>query len=171
MQSLDIISVNVWQMLISLLNLVLLFFILKKFLYSPVTKVLKKRRDEIQNQYSDAKRAKESAEQFYAESEQKLNTASARAEQIIKEAADTASARGDEIVQNARDEATGIIRQAEAEAKLEIKRTKAQIKNQIVDVSTALSEKMLGREINSDDHKALIDSFIKEIGEENDSEQ
>ena len=43
MQSLDIISINIWQILISLCNLVLLFLILKKFLYKPVHNVLAQR--------------------------------------------------------------------------------------------------------------------------------
>ena len=36
----------------------------------------------------------------------------------------------------------------------------------IVDVSTALAQKMLEREVNKEDHRALIDSFIEKIGEE-----
>ena len=40
MQSLDVISINLWQMLISLCNLVILYAILKKFLYKPVRKAL-----------------------------------------------------------------------------------------------------------------------------------
>ena len=61
MQSLDIISVNLWQILISLANLVILFLILKKFLYGPVTKMLAKRREEIDTQYTEAETANKSA--------------------------------------------------------------------------------------------------------------
>ena len=39
-QSLDIISVNIWQILISLINLLLLFLIIKKFLFKPVQNML-----------------------------------------------------------------------------------------------------------------------------------
>ena len=41
MQSLEVISLNIWQVLISLCNLLLIFLILKKFLFKPVKKVLK----------------------------------------------------------------------------------------------------------------------------------
>ena len=44
----------------------------------------------------------------------------------------------------------------------------AGIKQEIVEVSGALAEKLLEREINQQDHRALIDSFIEEIGDEND---
>ena len=56
---------------------------------------------------------------------------------------------------------------AENEAALERKKAIDGIKREIVDVSGAIAEKMLEREINSDDHRALIDSFIENIGDGN----
>lgn len=171
MQNLDIISVNLWQILISLANLTILFFILKKFLYKPVSKVLEQRRNEIDKQYDDAANAKQSAEAKDAELTERLANAKSEAEDIVKEAADIAKNRGDKIIEEARATADGIIRQAEVDAELERKRTSESIKTQIIDVSTALAEKMLEREINADDHNALIDDFIDKIGEDNDSDR
>ena len=165
MQSLDIISVNLWQILISLANLTILFLLLKKFLYKPVVKMLEARRTEIDSQYSDAQNAKQSAEAKDAELTERLVVAKAEAESIINEAADIAKARGDKIVEDARATADGIRRQAEEDARLERKRMNETIKEEIVEVSTALAEKMLEREVNADDHKALIDDFIDKIGE------
>ena len=161
----SIISVNIWQILISLANLVILFLILKKFLYKPVQKMLDERRAQIDSDYADAESARTSAEQKDAELTERLANAKAEAEGIVKEAADIAKARGDKIVEDARATADGIIRQAEEDAELERKRVGETIKEQIVDVSTALAEKMLEREVNADDHKALIDDFIDKIGE------
>ena len=171
MQNLDIISVNLWQILISLANLAILFLILKKFLYKPVTKMLEARRAEIDGQYADAENAKNSAEAKEAELTSRLQNAKAEAEGIVKEAADAAKMRGNKIVEDAKATADGIVRQAEIDAALELKRAEESIKTQIIDVSTALTEKMLSREINSDDHKALIDDFIDKIGEDNDSDR
>ena len=165
MQNLGIVSVNIWQILISLANLTILFLILKKFLYKPVQKMLDARRKEIDSQYEDASNAKQSAQAKDAELTERLANAKAEAEGIVKEAADIAKARGDKIVEDARATADGIIRQAEEDAELERKRVGETIKEQIVDVSTALAEKMLEREVNADDHKALIDDFIDKIGE------
>ena len=61
MQTLDVISVNIWQILASLLNLVLLFLIVKYFLYKPVKNVLASRRASIDKEYSDAEEAKNKA--------------------------------------------------------------------------------------------------------------
>ena len=56
MQSLEVISVNLWQILISLVNLFLLFLILKRFLYKPVKSVLEQRQKELDDQYEAAKK-------------------------------------------------------------------------------------------------------------------
>lgn len=170
-ENLDIISVNLWQILISLANLTILFLILKKFLYKPVQKMLDARSAEIENQYDAAAKAKQSAEEKETELTSRLANAKQEAEGIVKEAADIAAARGDKIVDDARTTADGIIRQAQQEAELERKRAEATIKAQIIDVSTALTEKMLEREINADDHKVLIDEFIDKIGEDDDSDR
>ena len=118
MQNLGIISVNLWQILISLTNLTILFLLLKKFLYAPVTKMLEARRAEIDTQYDDAETARRSAEAKDAELTERLSNAKAEAEGIVKEAADMAQTRGDKIVEDAKAQADGIIRQAELEAEL-----------------------------------------------------
>ena len=49
---------------------------------------------------------------------------------------------------------------------LEKKKAQATIRDEIIDVSTMLTEKMLSREINEEDHRELISSFIDGIGED-----
>ena len=168
MQTLDVISVNIWQILISLLNLVLLFFILKKFLFKPVKNILAKRQAEIDSQYDAADKAKNEAEQSRIEYEEKLSGAKAEADEILQTATDIAKQRGDKIVAEAQLKADGIVRRAETDAELERKKAIDGIKQEIVAVSGALAEKMIEREINTEDHRTLIDSFIEGIGEEND---
>ena len=166
MQNLDIISVNIWQILMSLFNLTLLFLILKYFLFGPVTKMIKKRQEQIADEYRDAEAANRAAQKSREDLEAELGNAKVRAEGIIKDAADTAALRGDKIVADARSEAEGIIRQAKTAAEQEMKQAESLIKGEIVGVSTLLAAKLLEREINADDHAQLIDSFIEKIGEE-----
>lgn len=171
MPNLGIISVNIVSILISLANLAILFLILKRFLFKPVQNMLNTRRNEIDSQYDDAQKAKQNAEEMQSELTERLAGAKQEAESIVKEAADAAKLRSDKIVEDAKTTADGIIRQAEADAELERRRVGESIKEQIVDVSTALAEKMLEREVNADDHNALIDDFINKIGENDDSDR
>ena len=168
MNTLEVISVNFWQIIISLLNLTIMFLIVKMFLFKPVKKMLAQRQAAIDSQYENAENAEKDAEKNKAKWEEQLSHARDEADDIINSASETAKRHGDELVAEAKEKAERIIRQAEAEAELERKKAKDDIKKEIGDISTLLSEKMLEREIKTDDHRKLIDSFINEIGDGDD---
>jgi F-type H+-transporting ATPase subunit b len=98
--------------------------------------------------------------------EEKLRNAEETADNIIKEASEDAKNHSNRIVAEARSNAESIIRQAQNAAELERRSAEEDIKREIVDVSTALTEKILGREINMQDHHEMINSFIAGIGDE-----
>ncbi len=166
MQYLDVISLNLWQTLVSLSNLLILFLLIKKFLYKPVKNMLSNRQATIDGKYSEAEAAKTQALSDKKTYEDKLSGAQSEADGIIQDATIAAREREKKIISDAKDRADGIIRQAEADAALEMKKSEESIKEQIVQVSTLLTEKMLEREISADDHKKMIDSFIEGIGDE-----
>lgn len=166
-QNLDIISVNIWQMLVSLINLLLLFLIIKKFLYKPVKNALDKRRTTIDNQYADSERAKQQAISDKQAWEAKLSSVQKDADEIIDNARAIANRKSADIISAADDKAKSIIHRAQSDAALEINKAQAFIKDEIIDVSVLLSEKMIGRELNANDHRKLIDSFIDDIDEAN----
>lgn len=170
MQTLDIISVNLWQMLASLANLVLLFLIVKKFLYQPVKKMLETRQRTIEEDYAEAAAAKNQAQAERQAYEQKLADAKAEADRVIRSAADIATGREQEILAAARAKADGIVRQAQEEAVLERRKAEEDIRREIVEVSSALAEKLLEREVSADDHRRLIDTFIDDIGDDHDAD-
>ena len=171
LQSLDVISINLWQILISLANLVILFLIVKKFLFKPVKKLFAKRQAELDHQYAAANAAEKQAQEHKAAWEKKLQSANEEADGIIKDATDAAKYRATQIVEEANAKAAGIQSRAEAEALLTQKRAEEEIKKEIVEVSSAIAEKMLEREFNEADHRALIDTFLDEIGEDNGADQ
>ena len=168
MQTLDIISVNLWQILISLANLFLIFLIVKKFLFGPVKKVLNQRQAALDEKYSAAEKAQNMADANRKAWEEKMESAEEKANSILETASQGAKLRGEKIVAEAEEKAKGIIRQAEQDAALEMKKAEEGIRREIVSVSGALTEKMLEREITSEDHRSLIDSFLDKIGGEND---
>ena len=165
MQTLGIISVNLWTILISLANLVIIFLILKKFLWKPVTKAMQQRQDMVDKQFADANAAQTQADADKAEWAAKLATADEEAAARIAAADDTARRHGDRVIVEARVKADAILRQAEAEAQLERQKASADIKQEIAVVGTALAEKMLEREMNPEDHAKMIESFLDEMGD------
>ena len=163
MQNLSVISVNFWQIVISLVNLLILTWIIKRFLYKPVKKMLDARRAAIDADYAQAKAAREEAEENRLNYEAAMAAAKQTGDQIIADANRTAEFRGNEIVAAAREKASEIRRQAEADAVLERKKAEAEMKHEIANVSAQLTGKLLQREINEEDHRGLIDSFLNEL--------
>ena len=163
MQSLEIISIQIVNILISLCNLVVLFLILKKFLYEPVRKMLAARQAAVDTQYAEAESARDDALALKDKWQNKMDAAESQAEVIVKKAVESANRQSTAIIDESREQAGRIVRQAKNDAALERSRVEAEIREQIADVSVALSEKMLGREINGEDHRVLIDAFLDEL--------
>ena len=165
MQSLDIISINIWHIVISLCNLLILFLMLKKFLYQPVKKVLADRQAAIDSRYDEADKAKSEALQSKAEWEERMAAADEEAAGIISSAVESANRQSSAILGETKEKADRMISRARAEADAERRKAEDDIRDRVADVSAAIAGKLLEREITADDHSDLIDSFISEIGE------
>ena len=168
-QTQEIINVNIWLILISLCNLVILFFILKKFLFKPVKNILAKRQAEYDAKFAEADDKLAEAEKVKAELDAKFATADDEADRIIKEAKDNAERRGSAIVAEAKDKAGIIVKNAEYEAENRRRKAEETIKDDIADVSVEIAEKIIGREVSDADHRRFVDDFINSIGDNDDS--
>lgn len=165
MENLGIVSLNIWQILISLTNLAILYTLLKKFLYKPVKAVLEGRKAEIAKSYADAEDARATANAAREEYTAKLATANETAEGIIHDATVNAGRRGEKIVAEAQQKAEEIVRRGEVEASMEKKKAMESIRRDITDVSAAMTEQLLQREMNENDHRRMIDEFLKGVGD------
>ncbi|MBQ1441472.1 MAG: F0F1 ATP synthase subunit B [Clostridia bacterium] len=165
MQSLDIISINIWHIVISLCNLLILYLVLKKFLYQPVKKVLESRQAAIDSRYRDADDAKSEALRSKAQWEERMAAADEEAEGIVSRAVESANRQSSAILSDTREKADRMMSRARAEADAERRKAEDDIRDRVADVSAAIAGKLLEREITADDHSDLIDSFISEIGE------
>ena len=166
MQSLEIISINIWHIVISLCNLLILFLMLKKFLYKPVKKVLADRQAAIDSRYLDADKAKSEALRSKTEWENRMAAADEEAAGIVSSAVESANRQSSAILGETREKADRMMSRARAEADAERRKAEDDIRIRIADVSAAIAGKLLEREISSADHSELIDSFISEIGDD-----
>lgn len=159
------IGINFWTALFVLLNTLTVFFVARKFLFNPVQKIIADRQNEIDGMYADADKARADAQDMAAEYQNKLADAHATSDRLVKEAVKRGQNREAEIVGEAKAKASAILSKAAADVEMEKKKAESEIRRQIADVSTALTEQMLKREVKAADHRNLIDSFIREMGD------
>ena len=166
MQSLDIISVNIWDILISLANLLIMLWIVKKFLFKPVMKVMQERRNQVEKIYDDANQDRSDAAGMKLEYEQRLAAAREEADGLVRNAVQTAQRRGDAIVAEANSQASHLKQKAEEEIALEKKQMLMNVRSEISDMAVSIASKVVEREIQKEDHDNFMDEFIRNVGEE-----
>ncbi len=153
-------------MIATLLNTLILFLVLKHFLFKPVNKILDERKEKVEKTYKEADDKLTEASRLETEYTEKLANAKAESAEIVKNATKRAQLRSDEIIAEAKTEASGLIVKANADIKKEKKRAVNQIKDEISDIALMVAEKVVEKEISPKDHERLIENFISEFGED-----
>ena len=147
-----------------LLAFVIVFIILAKFGFPVITKMVVDRKNYIDESLKKAREANEKLANIQSESELIMRQAREKQAEILKEA----MATRDNIIKEARDkadiESKKIIESAKEQIKVEKDLAIRDIRSQIINLSTQVSEKVLRRELN-DNNKQLsyIDSLLDEI--------
>ena len=160
---LELISLNVWHIVATIANLLILTLIVKKFLFKPVQKIMAERKAQVDNLYREAEESIDSAEKSKAEYEKKLEAADETVEGIIRDASKRAEAAREEIIADANRKARETAEKAEREIAQEKKKAINELKNEISSISVEIAENVVGREIDENDHRELIDSFIEKL--------
>lgn len=161
-------GVNFWTALLTLGNFLLVLFVGKKFLYGPILNMIESRQKEIDDLYADAGAAKKEAQALQAEYQEKLSTAHAASEQIMRDAVSRGQAREEEILRSANQEASAILAKASADIAIEKKKALNEAKNEIAGLSLAIAGKVVERELKEADQADLIDRFIAGLGDTHD---
>lgn len=159
------VGVDFWTALFALLNFLTILIVGTKLLWKPVMKIIKDRQQEIDDLYKDANTAKTSAEAMEAEYQQKLAAATQTGDRIVKEAVARGQAREEEILRKANADAAAIMDKASADIAMEKKKAINDAKDEISEMAMAIAGKVVGRQLTQEDHSALVDAFIDELGD------
>ena len=160
-----LITLDGWTFLAQICNLMIQLVIFKKLLLNPVKKVIAERKAKADSQIADAEKLRTEAEAMKAEYEQNLQNARTEANQIVAAAQKTAAARSEELLGEARAQAAALKQKAEADIAQERKKAVNEVKDEIGGIAMEIASKVVEREISENDHKDLIDEFIKNVGE------
>ena len=159
------VGIDPWTALFTFCNMMITFAVLKKFLFKPVKKMIDDRQAEIDTMYADADAAKKKAAELEQEYQQHLQSIRDERDTLLREATARAQKREEEIVGEARAEAAALRAAAEADIAQERKKAVNDLKNEIGGIAVDIAGKVVEREINETDHKALIDEFIRNVGD------
>ncbi|MBY0755740.1 F0F1 ATP synthase subunit B [Clostridium sardiniense] len=157
-------NINIPEMIVTLVNLLILFWLVKHFAFDKVNKILKQRKDLIENTISKADEDLEKARILKLQNEREISSAKEEGKEIVSQYKTKADNVYKEIVEDARREAGTIIDKSKVEINRERTKAQAEIKTQAVELAVFLAEKALGDSIDEKKHRELIDDYISKVG-------
>ncbi len=165
MEPLGFVSIDVWTIIFTWINLFILSAILRKLLLKPVKNILDQREQEVGELYSSAETAKKEAERYREQYQEKMEEAGKEAAELLHQAEQTAQKKESAILSEAREKAGRMLRDGQEAARLEQEKQKQKNREQMADLAVLAAEQILHRELNEKDYEALVLKTIDELGD------
>ena len=159
----DVLGIDIRIIIVQAMGFIVVFFILKKFLFEPLKKVMDERRNHIQGTLDKIETDRSSMEHLKHDYENRLQNVENEARQKIQEAIKKAEGIGEEIKQKKQAEAEQYLEKAQMELKREYEQSLLKLRSDITDLTLAASSKLIQKELTTDKHRELIEKFISEM--------
>lgn len=148
--------------LFTIINVLLMFIVVKLFLIRPVHKILDKRREEVESKYAEADRITEEALSSKKEYEDSIKNIEEEKERRFAEARNQANGEYDRMLEQARKESDRIIATAKKEAEEERQIRLKKANQEITDIVARATERIVTADQSDDMNKELYDRFLEQ---------
>lgn len=159
-------TVDPWWILVSIVQFLILYWLLRRFLWGPVTHALDERARKIREGLDLAESAKRERERMKQEVEQLLAQARREAGEISERTRAAAEAAASDIRAQAKTEADRIREKGRQDAQALHDQALAQLRTEVASMVVLAASRILGREVSPEQHRALIERSLDEAGKE-----
>ena len=154
---------QIGETLCQILAFVIFFWILKRFAWGPVTKLLDERQRRIEEGFEDIKRKQADAERLHEEYAARLRDIETEARTKIQAAIAEGRRVAGEITENAREESVKITDRAQRNIQLEIEKARLELRGEIVALTMATTERLLREKLDETAHQRMVATFIEDV--------
>lgn len=150
-----------WQMaLANLVNFLIIFWLLKRFAFEPLKKILKERADKIDKGLEDAKKTETELTMAKQKSSEYLAEARAAAQEIVTKAHDQSKKMLAKAKADTESQTQALVQEARELIAKEKQQMTADLEAKTVDIALLVAEKILREKIDSDRDKVLIEKIL-----------
>lgn len=153
-----------WNIVWTIVNILVLFLLLKHFLFKPITEMMESRTAEIENNLKDAEDQKQKASELTTQYEEKLQGAHAEAAQIVSEARQRGQREYDAILKTAGQDAQKEQERARADMEREREEMLRGVQENVTELVLLTASKLSQKELDEESDRKLVDSFLSEAG-------
>ena len=158
-----------WNVVFTIINLIVLYLGLRKFLIGPVTNVMEQRKQMIEGQIADANKLKVEAGDLKKQYEGMLAQAHEESAELLEKTRKSAQAEYENRINVADAEAEKIIENAHKTVELERDKTVQDLQSQIAVLAVAAG-KVLGEASTNENNRLLYQQFLTKAGGVNDAD-
>ena len=151
------------EIIVQILGFAIVFLILRKFAWKNLLGMIDLRRQKIEEGFNSIEKQKKDLEDLEKNYRAKLEHIEQEARVKIQEASNIGVALARDIQEKARVDSQKMIERAKAEIDQDLAKAKLAMRNEIVEVSSLIAEKVLKEKIGEAEHKRLVDDFLKEL--------
>lgn len=151
---------------ITILAMFFVFLLLSYLLFNPARNLMEKRQEGIREQMETAAREKQDAIQFKADYDEKIKNVQKETDEILSEARKKALKKESVMLEEAREEAAQIVARANREVELEKSKVKDEMKQEIINVATAMAGKIVASSLDESKQSQLLADTLEEMGDE-----
>ena len=158
--------VHPFWVIVSIVNFLVLLYVLRRFMWGPIMATLDRRAAKIREGIELTESARREREQLKQEVEAQLANARREAAAIAERTTKAAEAAAADIRVQAKAEADRIREKGRADAQQLHDQALAQLRSELASMVVLAAGRVLGREISADQHRALIERSLDEAGGE-----
>jgi F-type H+-transporting ATPase subunit b len=156
------------ELIVGIIAFAIVFFVLARFAFPPLNRMLEQRTDKIQGELERAEQARAESDRVLAEYRQKLGEARDEADRIIEEARRTADQLRRDLQGKAEQEAQGIVARAQEEIRAERDRVLQELKGTVGEIAVELAGRVVGQSLDKAAHERLIEDYIAQVSRQGD---
>jgi len=151
----------------SVITFLLVFVVLRWKAWGPLMDVLDAREKQINEALNAAEKAKEEAAKVASNNEEVLNEARQEAQDIVSKAREAGDNLKLKLETDGQEKYNQMLTQAKEQIETEKQKALGEIKQMVVDVAISASEKVIQRNLNTDDNKKMIEKTVDEFKQAN----
>ena len=159
-----LLKVDPGLLLWTIITFVVLLLILWKAAWRPIGDALDARAEKVRFEIDNAERTRQEAEKLLNQHKAMMDNAKNEALQIIAKGREEAEKMKNEILEKANTESRTIADRAKKEIELAKDKALADIKTEVVLLSTGIASKIIGKNIKPEDQKALVEEALNKMG-------
>lgn len=162
-QALDFISFVPWQFVVAMLNVFILYRLMRRFLFKPVQEIFRKRQEEIDLLYETAAEVQTKADKDKSLYAQKLAMAQEEAKQILLDSKASAEQEKKRLVEEARTESAHILKKTQQDVQQMQKQAMDELQTEISEMAVNIAQKATKQVLSSQDQQALLRQAILQL--------